>query len=143
MTESAPAGDQAPTVDRPTVAAAVITHEGRVLLGRRSVEEGSLVWQFPAGEVEADEPTEDAAVRETAEETGLIVAPVETLGERVHPSTGRRMVYVACRVIAGEAEVSEELAEIAWCGLDELPTYVPRGFFAPVQQHLDEVLAGA
>jgi 8-oxo-dGTP pyrophosphatase MutT (NUDIX family) len=39
-------------------------------------------WQLPKGLVEADETPEDAAVRETREETGIeaeVVAPIETI----------------------------------------------------------------
>ena len=60
-----------PEIDpRPTIAAAVIVQGGRFLLVQRAVSEGSLSWQFPAGEVEIGETPEDAAVRETAEEAG-------------------------------------------------------------------------
>ncbi|MFD7614296.1 NUDIX hydrolase [Streptomyces sp. NPDC059828] len=128
--------------ERPGIAAAVIVHEGRVLLVRRRVGEGRLSWQFPAGEVEPGEAREAAAVRETREETGLEVASVEQLGERVHPNTGRLMSYTACEVLGGTAHVAdaEELAELAWVALGEIPRYVPYGLFEPVQQYLDEAL---
>ncbi|MGV4930012.1 NUDIX hydrolase [Streptomyces sp. BHT-5-2] len=130
--------------ERPGIAAAIIVHEGRVLMVRRRVSEGKLSWQFPAGEVEPGETREDAAVRETKEETGLNVSAVELLGERVHPATGRLMSYTACEVVSGTAYVAdtEELAELAWVAHDEIPEYVPYGLFEPVQQYLDAVLAG-
>ncbi|MFE4205632.1 NUDIX hydrolase [Streptomyces goshikiensis] len=128
--------------ERPGVAAAIVVHEGRVLLVRRRVSEGRLSWQFPAGKVEPGESREDAAVRETQEETGLMVKPVQLLGERVHPDTGRLMSYTACEVLGGNAHVadSDELAEVAWVAHAEIPQYVPYGLFAPVQEHLDETL---
>jgi 8-oxo-dGTP pyrophosphatase MutT (NUDIX family) len=58
---------------RPEVAAAVIVQNRRVLLVRRRVAESSLSWQFPAGKIRPGESAEDAAVRETLEETGLSV----------------------------------------------------------------------
>lgn len=144
MTEQAPADTRPADDDRPAIAAAVITQGGRVLLGRRAVSEGSLSWQFPAGAVEDGEEPEDAAVRETAEEVGLKVVATERLGERVHPATGRMMIYVACEVVDGtgdEARVTDdELAEVAWCDLAALPDYVPHGFFGPVQEHLETAL---
>lgn len=99
-----------PTPDdpRPPIAAAVIVKDGRVLLVRRRVKEGSLSWQFPAGEVEAGESAAEAAVREAREETGLTVAEAKVLGERVHPATGRTMIYVACDAIEGEAAVADD-----------------------------------
>lgn len=127
---------------RPDVAAAVIVHEGRVLMVRRRVSEGSLCWQFPAGKVEPGETREDAAVRETREETGLAVTVVKRLGERVHPETGGPMSYIACEVLGGTAHVAapDELADLAWVTHGELPRYVPHGVFGTVQAYLDAVL---
>lgn len=134
MTDAAP---------EPAIAAAVIVHEGRVLLVRRRVKEGSLSWQFPAGAVEPGESGEQAAVRETLEETGLHVKAVADLGERVHPATGRQMSYTACEVVDGTAGIgdAEEIDAVEWLKGEQLAGYVPYGFFAPVQAYLDEALA--
>ncbi|MEU1406806.1 NUDIX hydrolase [Streptomyces sp. NPDC005728] len=128
--------------EQPGVAAAVIVHGRRVLLVRRRVSEGSLSWQFPAGKVEPGETREDAAVRETQEETGLAVAAVTMLGERVHPETGRVMSYVACDVMSGTAHIAapDELAELAWVTRGEITQYVPAGLFEPVRDYLDGAL---
>jgi 8-oxo-dGTP diphosphatase len=85
-----------PAEDWVPIAAAVIAAGGRVLLIRRAVAEGGLSWQFPAGKVEPGESAEDAAVRQAFEETGVVVRALVRLGERVHPLTGRIMLYVAC-----------------------------------------------
>ncbi|MGW6736271.1 NUDIX hydrolase [Streptomyces sp. NPDC055013] len=133
---------QQTTDDRPAIAAAVIVSEGRVLLVRRRVKEGQLSWQFPAGEVESGEAEEDAAVRETREETGLEVKALRSLGSRVHPKTQRRMSYTACEVLSGTAHVADpdELAELEWCSHSEISEYVPYGLYEPVQRYLNEVL---
>ncbi|WP_405797735.1 NUDIX hydrolase [Streptomyces sp. NBC_01506] len=127
---------------RPGIAAAIVVSEARVLMVRRRVSEGQLSWQFPAGEVEPGEAREDAAVRETREETGLEVAALKLLGERVHPKTGRLMSYTACEVVGGTAYVAdtEELAELAWVAHGAIPQYVPYGLFEPVQDHLDAAM---
>lgn len=129
--------------DKPGIAAAVIVNDGRVLLVRRRVSEGQLSWQFPAGEIEPGEGQEDAAVRETREETGLEVKSLKSLGSRIHPKTHRLMSYTACAVVSGTAHIAdlEELAELTWCSHPELAEYVPYGFYEPVQQYLDETLA--
>ncbi|GAA1261782.1 NUDIX hydrolase [Kitasatospora nipponensis] len=59
------------------VAAAVINHDGRVLLVRRNPDDymGGL-WEIPSGTVEAGETILDALHRETAEETGLTIDQV-------------------------------------------------------------------
>ncbi|WP_435132202.1 NUDIX hydrolase [Actinacidiphila sp. bgisy144] len=128
--------------ERPSVAAAVIVHEGRVLMVRRRVREGELSWQFPAGKVEPGEERADAAVRETQEETGLTVTPAKSLGERVHPKTGRLMSYTACRILSGTAHVAapEEVAAVAWVAHGDIPEHVPYGLSEPVQAYLNTAL---
>lgn len=67
---------------RPAIAAAVVVHEGRVLMVRRRISEGRLSWQFPAGAVEPGEAREEAAVRETLEETSHAVEALKPLGAK-------------------------------------------------------------
>jgi 8-oxo-dGTP diphosphatase len=124
------------------ISTAIITDKDRVLMIRRREREGKLLWAFPGGGIEDGETPEQAAVRETAEEVDLEVKVVRALGERVHPQTGRHMSYVACEVVGGEARVAdeEELAEVAWIRLGEIPDYVPWGLFGPVQEYLDATL---
>ncbi|MEV4506013.1 NUDIX hydrolase [Streptomyces klenkii] len=61
------------------VAAAVIDHDGRVLLVRRNPDDymGGM-WEIPSGTVELEEEESilDALYRETAEETGLTIKEV-------------------------------------------------------------------
>ena len=126
-----------------SIASAITVHEGRVLLVRRRVKEGSLSWQFPGGEIEEGESANAAAVRETREETGLEVKDVSVIGERVHPNTGRTMVYVACQVLGGTATVvdDDELAELAWSDGKQITDFVPYPFYGPVQKFLDDRLS--
>ncbi|MFD4233930.1 NUDIX hydrolase [Streptomyces sp. NPDC058542] len=131
---------QQATDERPGIAAAIVVHEGRVLMVRRRVSEGQLSWQFPAGEVEPGEEREAAAVRETKEEAGLTVEAVKLLGERVHPKTGRLMSYTACQILGGRAHVADT-EELAWVSHGEIPEYVPYGLFEPVQDYLDGILS--
>ena len=128
--------------EKPGISAAIIIQEGRVLMVRRRVGEGELLWQFPAGGIEAGETAEEAAAREAHEETGLKVEPVKLLGERVHPKTGRRMSYTACTILSGEAHVADddELDAVAWVSHSNITDYVPYGLFGPVQHYLDETL---
>jgi 8-oxo-dGTP diphosphatase len=140
VTSVPPANDETLT---PAIAAAVIVHDGKVLLVKRRVAEGKLSWQFPAGAIEHGESPEAAAAREAHEETGISVEPEKLLGERIHPNTGRIMLYVACNVVEGNASVvdDDELSDFTWSTLKQLPEYVPYGFFEPVQVHLDAVLS--
>lgn len=124
------------------VAAAVVVRGERVLLVRRRVAEGALSWQFPAGKIEPEETPEEAAARETEEETGLLVVPQSVLGQRVHPMTGREIHYIACRLVGGQAVVAsaDEVAGLTWATHGEIPQYVLYGLFEPVQDYLDAAL---
>ncbi|WP_030723246.1 NUDIX hydrolase [Streptomyces sp. NRRL F-2580] len=130
------------TTEQQGISAAIIVDAGLVLMIRRRVAEGELMWQFPAGGIADGETAEQAAVRETLEETGLTVEAIKLLGERVHPKTGRLVSYTACEMINGYAIVgdTDEIAEVAWVTHSDLPTYVPYGLFEPVQAYLDGAL---
>ncbi len=131
------------TTEKPGISAAIIVDEGCVLMVRRRVGEGDLLWQFPAGAIEEGEAPEDAAVRETAEETGLVVKSDRRIGYlESHPKSGREMFYTACTPVQGEARVADEdeLDAVAWVAHSEIKEYVPYGLFGPVQEYLDEAL---
>ncbi|WEH34049.1 NUDIX hydrolase [Streptomyces sp. AM 4-1-1] len=126
----------------PAVAAAVVAQDGRVLLVRRRVSEGALLWQFSAGKIESEEAAGEAAACETREETGLLVTSQIVLGQRFHPMTGREIHYIVCRTSGGDAGIAsaDEVAGPAWVAHGEIPHYVPYGLFEPVQDYLDAAL---
>ncbi|MFF8659496.1 NUDIX hydrolase [Streptomyces huasconensis] len=116
----------------------MVQHLGEVLLIRRRVPEADLVWQFPAGKVEAGESVLMAAAREALEEAGVTVEPLRVIGERVHPVSGRRITYVVCRWLSGKPTTASprEVAEAAWVSLDELAERIPGGVYPPVWQYI-------
>lgn len=131
------------TETRPSIVAAIIVDNGRVLMVRRRIAEGSPSWQFPAGETEPGESPFDTAARETREEVGLDVQPLLVIGERLHPATGRHMIYVSCSVAPGSSATvidTEELAEMAWYDWPELQTNVPTGLYPLVATYLQNAL---
>ena len=82
-------------------------------------------------------------MREVKEETGLRVTAGGVIGRRVHPKTGRTMVYIAARPTHGtDAFVGDEdeLAEIRWVDLREADELMGGMIFEPVRDHLSQVL---
>jgi len=88
-------------------------HEGRVLLCRRAIEPRYGYWTLPAGFMENDETTAQAAARETLEEAG---APVE-LGELFTlisvPRVNQVHLYYRARLRTLEFNPGEETLEVA------------------------------
>jgi 8-oxo-dGTP pyrophosphatase MutT (NUDIX family) len=124
----------------PVVAAIVTSHLG-VLVGRR--QDGKPPWTFIAGKIEPGESPADAAVREVKEEAGLRIEAGGIIGRRVHPKTGRTMVYMAAQpthgtdVFVGD---EEELAEVRWVSLAEAEELMNGMIFEPVQRYLGQAL---
>ena len=126
------------TLEQQPVATAIVTSELGVLVGRRN--DGKPPWTFISGEVEPGESPVDAAVREVKEETTLEVSAGEVIGERVHPRTGRTMIYLAAHPVRG-TEVfvgdEDELAEVRWVSLAEADELMAEyGMFEPVHEYL-------
>jgi 8-oxo-dGTP pyrophosphatase MutT (NUDIX family) len=125
---------------RPVVAAIVTSCLG-VLVARRN--DGKPPWTFVAGEIEPGESPADAAVREVKEETGLQIRSGGVIGRRVHPRTGRTMVYIAAQPVQGtSAFVSDEqeLAEVRWVSLAQADELMGGTIFEPVRKHLRRML---
>jgi 8-oxo-dGTP pyrophosphatase MutT (NUDIX family) len=122
------------------VVAAIVTSSRGVLVGRR--HDGKPPWTFIAGEIEPGESPADAAVREVKEETGLRIRAGGVLGRRVHPKTGRLMVYMAAQPTHGTDAITgdeEELAEVRWVNLAEISDLMAE-VYEPVRQHLKHML---
>ena len=121
------------------VAAAIVTSPLGVLAARRN--DGSPLWGFITGRVEAGESPAEAAVREVREETGLAIVTGRTLGRRVHPVTQATMVYIAARPAKGADPATvyvgdaDELAEVRWLSLPEVDELMP-GVYEPVRAYL-------
>lgn len=106
-------------------AAAIFDEDGRILLVRHSY--GRLNWELPGGVAQSGESPEQTAVREVAEETGLMVVPQRVTGIYSEPGhrLGASMHFVLrCRREPGDAEpriASDEIIDLAWVEPATLP----------------------
>lgn len=94
---------------------------GRLLLVRRNHEPHLGEWSFPSGYVDAGEVLEEAAVRETKEETGLDVRIERLLG--AYSASGDRLIFIAyaARVTGGRIQVGAECQDVRFFPPDALP----------------------
>jgi 8-oxo-dGTP pyrophosphatase MutT (NUDIX family) len=117
-----------------------VTSDRGVLVGRRN--DRTPPWTFIAGEIEPGESPADAATREVKEETGLLVHVGREIGRRIHPATGRLMIYLTAEPEHGTGiHVGDraELAEVRWVSLPEADELLP-GMFARVREYLERIL---
>jgi histidine triad (HIT) family protein len=115
----------------PAAAAVVVDESGRVLLQRRA-DTGE--WGLPGGIVEPGEDPADAAVRETAEETGVEAVAERLVGAWQGPpvtyANGDRARYVTtvhrCHPVGGAARPDGlESVEVRWFDPAALPELSP------------------
>lgn len=96
------------------------------LIGRRD-RRGRMLWSLPKGHVEGDETNEQAAVREVAEETGVLGEVIGTLGTidfwfvagraRIHKTVHH---FLLLRTDGELSDADIEVAEVAWVPLREV-----------------------
>jgi 8-oxo-dGTP diphosphatase len=96
-----------------------------VLLGRRGIEPGLGEWDIPGGFLEPWERPEEGAVRELAEETGLVVRTTELLTilvDTYQDEVYTLNLYFLAELVGGEPYPTDDLVELRWFGPDELPS---------------------
>jgi ADP-ribose pyrophosphatase YjhB (NUDIX family) len=122
----------------------VVERDGKVLLVRLNYGPRDGRWALPGGLVEADESTEEAAIRETEEETGFTVALDGLLAMWMRRAFPILVVIYRAHVLSGELRVAPDeasearffpkadlppLEELAWPstahGLDAWRAYEP------------------
>ena len=98
-----------------------ITDDGKVVLLRRAIEPGYGSWAQPGGFLEVDETVTEAAVRETFEETGLIVVPGEIVGLYSRLEAAVVVIAFEARIAAGEARPTAEALEVGMFAPEAIP----------------------
>ena len=118
----------------------LVKNGDRILLEKRQgTTHGNGTWGPPSGHIDYGERPEEAAVRETQEETGVTVSEVKFRvitndvfeAEQMHYIT----VWFEAKYVSGEPKVKspEEESEVGWFTWDALP----QPLFLPLQNLLD------
>jgi ADP-ribose pyrophosphatase YjhB (NUDIX family) len=89
-----------------------VTDAGEVMLLRRGIEPGRGLWAQPGGFMEIDETVYEGAIRETLEETGLLVEPGEIVGLYTRPEAAIVVIAFVARIVGGAPTVTPEALEV-------------------------------
>jgi len=119
--------------DRPIVAALAVVLRGagldtRALIVQRAQQPNQGRWGFPGGVVELGETVREGAMRELAEETGIVAEPADILNvhDAIHRDQEGRVQFhytlIAVRGIwrSGEGEPADDAAATAWASREEI-----------------------
>jgi 8-oxo-dGTP diphosphatase len=101
-------------------AAAILDAGGRLLLVKENYDRRR--YGLPGGALEAGESPLDAVVRETREETGVVVSIDHVVGV-YRLVSGVTVTLFRCSIKEGELDLpaSGEIAEVGWFASDEIP----------------------
>ena len=98
-----------------------ITDAGEIVLIRRGIEPGLGSWAQPGGFLEVDETVHQAAIRETWEETGLLVEPGEIVGLYTRLEASVVTIAFEARIVGGTAAPTPEATEVAAYAPEDIP----------------------
>ena len=98
-----------------------ITDAGEIVLIRRGIEPGKGAWAQPGGFLEVDETVHEAAIRETWEETGLLVQPGEIIGLYTRLEASVVTIAFEARIVGGTAAPTPEASEVVAFAPDRIP----------------------
>jgi len=125
----------APRIEETSAGGLVVSVRDQVphaaIIARRN-RAGRLEWCLPKGHLEGEETPEQAAVREIAEETGIVGDVRHRLGiidywfggddRRVHKVVHHFLLAAVDGELTNEHDPDQEVEEVEWVALDELGT---------------------
>jgi len=106
---------------RLVVTAIPVTDRGEVVLLRRGIEPGYGTWAQPGGFLEVDETVNQAAIRETFEETGLLIEPGEIIGLYTRLEAAVVTIAFEARIVGGAAIATPEALEVRGFAPEDVP----------------------
>jgi 8-oxo-dGTP diphosphatase len=98
---------------------AIIEEQGKILLARRR---DIGWWNLPGGGMESGEAVDDALHREIMEEVGITVTIEYLVGVYSKPQKNEVVLTFWCHPRSGSPTTSDEVSEVGWYSLKELPT---------------------
>ena len=98
-----------------------VTADGRLVLIRRAIPPGIGTWAQPGGFLEADETVVQGAVRETLEETCLVVEPTQIVGIYSRPQAAVVVIAYEAAIVGGEMRPTPESLEVRDFSVEEIP----------------------
>ena len=98
-----------------------VTDGGEVVLLRRGFEPGRGAWAQPGGFLEVDETVTEGAIRETLEETGLIVEPGDVIGLYARLEAAVIVLAYEARIVGGTQTTGPEALEIQAFAPEAIP----------------------
>jgi ADP-ribose pyrophosphatase YjhB (NUDIX family) len=101
-------------------AVAVIFNAGKKILLVKTTYNRFYPWGLPGGSLEYSETVENALLREMHEETNLIVEIKRLLFVKTW-KPDRVGMYYLCRITDGEFHPSDEVSELDYFSMDNLP----------------------
>lgn len=103
------------------VVGCLVVHEGKILLAKRGIEPRKGFWNLPCGFMENGETTEDGAIREVTEETGI--TPIIQNLHTVYSVVPANQVYLIYKATTDSTAytLTPESTEIAFFSPDEIP----------------------
>jgi ADP-ribose pyrophosphatase YjhB (NUDIX family) len=98
-----------------------VTDAGEIVLIKRGIEPGLGEWAQPGGFLEVDETVHQAAIRETWEETGLLVEPGEIIGLYTRLEAAVVTIAFEARIVGGTPGPTPEATEIQAYAPEAIP----------------------
>ena len=101
--------------------AAIIVENSKILMVRQGASDEALKWTVPSGRKNSNESFEECCIRETFEESGLVV---KVLHEYMSKETDSyKIIYYVCEHISGEMQINDPdhlIHDVKWFTQDEV-----------------------
>lgn len=106
----------------------IFSPDHKLLLGKRIASHGANTWGIPAGHLEYGESFEECSIRETLEETGLVIQNPEFYGisNDIFEDTQKHYISIVMKAYMPESchvttKEPDKIIDWTWFDFDNLP----------------------